>query len=182
MEDRKIFNQPWLVWLSGLSAGLRTKGSPVQFPVRAHAWVAGQVPSRGNMRGNHTLMFLFLSFSLPLSLKIIHKILKKKKNGDSKTVAEFKLLETFRISNLATIWQKKKSHQIKVFTDPKGRGQQGEWVWKLDLRWESGLDFAKATASGKCQRLMNSGNPWRALCGVLNLSICWVPTTGPALS
>ena len=82
--------QPWLVWLSGLSAGLRTKGSPVQFPVRAHAWVAGQVPSRGNMRGNHTLMFLFLSFSLPLSLKIINKILKKKrmgkKNGDSKTV------------------------------------------------------------------------------------------------
>ena len=28
---------PWLVWLSGLSAGLRTKGSLVRFPVRAHA-------------------------------------------------------------------------------------------------------------------------------------------------
>ena len=26
---------------------LQTKGLPVQFPVRAHAWVAGQVPSRG---------------------------------------------------------------------------------------------------------------------------------------
>ena len=35
------------VWLSGLSACLRTKGSPVQFPDRAHAWVAGQVPSGG---------------------------------------------------------------------------------------------------------------------------------------
>ena len=57
---------PWLLWFNGLSAGLRTKGSLVQFPVRAHAWVVGQVPSRGRMRGNHTL--IFLSFSLPSSL------------------------------------------------------------------------------------------------------------------
>ena len=44
------------MWLSGLSAGLRSKGSPVQFqfPVKAHAWVAGKVPSRGHTRGNHT--------------------------------------------------------------------------------------------------------------------------------
>ena len=56
---------PWLVWLSVLSAELRPKGSLVRFPVRAHAWVAGQVPSRGRARGNHTLMFLSLSFSLP---------------------------------------------------------------------------------------------------------------------
>ena len=54
---------PWLVWLSGLSTSLRTKGSQVQFPVRAHTWVAGQVPSTGCARGNHTLMFLSLSFS-----------------------------------------------------------------------------------------------------------------------
>ena len=50
----KYFLLPWVVWLSGLSAGLQIKRSPVQFPVRAHAWVAGQVPSRGCMRGNHT--------------------------------------------------------------------------------------------------------------------------------
>ena len=61
-------NWPWLVWLSGLSTGLRSKRSLVQFPVRAHAWGAGQVPDRGNMRGNHTLMFLSLSFSLPSPL------------------------------------------------------------------------------------------------------------------
>ena len=27
---------------------LQTKGSPLRFPVRAHVWVAGQVPTRGH--------------------------------------------------------------------------------------------------------------------------------------
>ena len=36
--------------------------------IRAHAWVVSQVPSRGCARGNHTLMFLSLSFSLPAPL------------------------------------------------------------------------------------------------------------------
>ena len=67
---------PWLVWLNGLSVGLRTKGPRVGFPVRAHAWVAGQVPSGGRSRGNHTLMFLSSS-SLPLSKNKINKIKKK---------------------------------------------------------------------------------------------------------
>ena len=40
----------------------------VRFPVRPHAWVVGQVPSRGHTRSNHTLMFLSLSFSLPSPL------------------------------------------------------------------------------------------------------------------
>ena len=55
-----------LVWLRGLSAGLRTKGSLVRFPVRAQAWVAGQVPKRGRSSGSHTLMFLSLPPSFPL--------------------------------------------------------------------------------------------------------------------
>ena len=59
------------MWLIGLSAGLRTKGSLVQFPVRAHAWVAGQVPSWGMQEATtHLYFFLSLSPSLPLSLKI----------------------------------------------------------------------------------------------------------------
>ena len=72
------------MWLSVLSTGLRSKGWLVRFPVRAHAWVAGQVPSRGRARGNHTLMFLSLCPSLPLSLKISNKIffLKKKQAVD----------------------------------------------------------------------------------------------------
>ena len=64
----KCLNGPWLVWPSGLSTGLWTKGLPVRFPVRAHAWIVGQVPSRGRTRGNHTLMFLSLSYSLPSPL------------------------------------------------------------------------------------------------------------------
>ena len=66
---QKYCREPWMVWLSGLSTGLTTKGSRGGFPVRAHAWVVGQVPSRGHIKGNRTLMFLSLSFSLhsPLS-------------------------------------------------------------------------------------------------------------------
>ena len=72
---------PWLVWLSGLSACLQTKGSPVGSPVRAHAWVAGQVPCRGRVGGNHTLTFLSLSSSLSLSLKINKQNLLKNKKA-----------------------------------------------------------------------------------------------------
>ena len=50
-----------------IECGLWTKGSLVRFPVRAHAWVAGQVPSRGRMRGNQTLMILSLSLSLKIN-------------------------------------------------------------------------------------------------------------------
>ena len=66
---KKMKKQLWLVWLSGLSMGLWTKGPPTGFPVRAHAWVVGQVSSRGQLRGNNTLMFLSLSFPSP-ALKI----------------------------------------------------------------------------------------------------------------
>ena len=59
---------PWLVWFSGLSTGLQTKALWVRFPVRAHTWVAGHVPSGGRTRGNHTLMFLSLSLSFPSPL------------------------------------------------------------------------------------------------------------------
>ena len=74
----------WLVWLGGLSASLWTKGSLVRFPVKAHASVANQVPSRGCMRGKHTWCFSpFFSPSLPLSLKINKNFLKKKKKRKS---------------------------------------------------------------------------------------------------
>ena len=75
-----FISEPWLVRLSGLSASLQTKGSPVGFPVRAQAWVAGQVPSRGHARDNHIPhidVSLPLSPRLPLSLKINLKNLKK---------------------------------------------------------------------------------------------------------
>ena len=61
--------------------------SMFKFPVRACAWVAGQVPSRGRTRDNHTLMFLSLSPSLPLSLKI--NKLKKENAQDQKVKDEW---------------------------------------------------------------------------------------------
>ena len=61
----------WQVQLSLLTIVPQSERSPVRFPVRAHAWVAGQVPSGGCVGGNYTMMFFSLSLSpsLPLSLK-----------------------------------------------------------------------------------------------------------------
>ena len=64
----KHVGKPWLVWLSGLSAGLRTERSPVQFPVRAHAWVVGRVPSWGHVRGNRLMFLSHINVSLSFSL------------------------------------------------------------------------------------------------------------------
>ena len=72
-----------------MSTGLQTKGSLVRFPVRPHAWVAGQVPSGRRARGNHIWMFLSLSSSLPPPLfknKQINKILKKRKEQNLRSV------------------------------------------------------------------------------------------------
>ena len=72
MKQRIVFLKksvsPWLVWLSGLSVGLWTERSMVWFPVNTHTWVVGQVPIGGRVWGNHTFMFLSLSFSFPSSL------------------------------------------------------------------------------------------------------------------
>ena len=65
----KMYNELWLMWFSGLSAGLWTKVSLVRFPVRAHAWVAG----RGQVGGmwEATTNWCFSpSISPSLSLKI----------------------------------------------------------------------------------------------------------------
>ena len=35
--------EPWLVWLSGFGLVLQTERSLVWFPVRAHAWIVGQI-------------------------------------------------------------------------------------------------------------------------------------------
>ena len=64
----KINVKPWLVLLSGLSTSLKTKRSPVRFPVRAHAWVVGQVPIWGCVRGNQSMFLWHIDVSLPLFL------------------------------------------------------------------------------------------------------------------
>ena len=61
---------PWLwlcvsQWFECWAVNQRVTGS---IPSQAHAWVVGQVLSRGSARGNHTLMFLYLSFFFPSPL------------------------------------------------------------------------------------------------------------------
>ena len=58
---KDFLDSPWLVWLSGLSAGLQTERSLVRFPAKAQTWVVDQVPGWGRVRGNQ-------SISLPLFL------------------------------------------------------------------------------------------------------------------
>ena len=58
--------EPWRVWLSGLSVNLQTKMLWVGFPARAQAWVAGQVPSGGCVRGNRLMDLLHIDVSVPL--------------------------------------------------------------------------------------------------------------------
>ena len=59
------------MWLSGLGTDLQTKGSPVPFPVTAHAWATGQVPSWDAREATtHWCFSLSSSPSPPFSLKI----------------------------------------------------------------------------------------------------------------
>ena len=57
-----------MVWLSGLNTSLGAKRSLVQFPLRAHAWVVGQIPSWGHVIGNRMMYLSHIDVSLPLFL------------------------------------------------------------------------------------------------------------------
>ena len=61
-------SQPWLVRLSGLSSGRGTKGSLVQFSIRAHAWVVGQVCNWGHVRSQHGTLVDVIGVFLPVFL------------------------------------------------------------------------------------------------------------------
>ena len=56
------------MWLSGLSACLGSKRSGVPFPVRAQAWVAGQVSQLGVHERQQIDLSLTPDVFLPLSL------------------------------------------------------------------------------------------------------------------
>ena len=57
-----------LVWLSGLRASLQIERSLIRFPVRAQAWVVGQVSRWGLASGNLLMYLLHVNVSLPLFL------------------------------------------------------------------------------------------------------------------
>ena len=64
-------------WIEHGPANQRVTGS---IPSQGTCWVVGQVSSRGHVTGNHTLMFLSLSFSFPSLLsKKYNKCLRGKK-------------------------------------------------------------------------------------------------------
>ena len=71
---------PWLVWTSGLSACLWTERSLVQFPVKEHIWVVGQVSIWGHEGDNPFMHYSHIDVSLPLSK--IKCNLKKKRNHE----------------------------------------------------------------------------------------------------
>ena len=67
------------MWLSWWGIILQSERSLVQFPVRAHAWVAGSVPGWG-MCGKQPIVFLSLSFYVPSPSLKISKIFLKTQN------------------------------------------------------------------------------------------------------
>ena len=85
LPTSRIKLEPWLVWLSGLSAGLQTERLLVWFPVRAHARVAedrslvGSVQEATDRCFSHHCFSPSLPLSFPPSLKISEQNLKKKK-------------------------------------------------------------------------------------------------------
>ena len=66
--SKTMYDEPWLVWLGRLITGLQTRRLQVRFPVRARAWVVGQVLSWGYARGNQLISLLHINVSLPLFL------------------------------------------------------------------------------------------------------------------
>ena len=160
------------MWLSGFSAGLQTKGSPVWFPVRAHAWVAGQVPSRGHMRGKHAFIFLSLSFSFLSPLckdKQINNPLKKKRKETKPNSGADPLGSGFKFKKNYTKWKEPvtKDHIVHDSTYrkcPEGAGPGlpaiGGASVATDVHWlKENLDV-----DGKALRL-RCGN------GFLNLHV-----------
>ena len=68
-EDRqKKQRQPCPGWLSWLGSISQSKGSPVSFPIRAHAWVVGSVVVGVHTRGNLSMFLSHINVSLPFFL------------------------------------------------------------------------------------------------------------------
>ena len=128
-----------MVWLSGLSTTLWTK-SPVWLPVRAQAWVEGQVPTWGRVRGNWS-MFLSLSFSpsLLLSLKI-----KSFKNTYFPMLLNIFKIQGPAEGRLAWAWLvgtwASHARWTALWTFPLKR-HTGAWVWHCSVTEWRAYDF-----------------------------------------
>ena len=140
----KIKNKPWLVWLSGLSTGLWTKGSPVQFPVRAHAWVAGQVPS---WEPRKATAHWCVSPSLPPSLS-----LSQNKQIKSKKIKNIK--------SLATVWVMDWKVARQKMREGSWSNLREGWCW-LDLAGSRRAEVGRKIQwlRGEGRRSQNTNGP-----------------------
>ena len=118
------------MWVSGLSTGHKPKGHWLDSQWGARAWVAGQVPSRGCVRDNHTLMFLSLSFFPPSPLwKSINQSFKKKffKSLNSFLIAS-KYPGYYCIPNIQYI-----STDLEITVQLCGIPYSKSYIWELRL-------------------------------------------------
>ena len=71
-SSQKHFKKKVILTLAGVAQWIEcqpvNQRVPDSIPVRTQACVACRVPSRARARDNHSLMLLFLSFSLPSPL------------------------------------------------------------------------------------------------------------------
>ena len=68
-KNKNKYNVAW-AWLVRIESRPTNQSVTSSIPSQGTCRVVGQVPSRAHVRGNHTLMFLSLSPSFPLYLKI----------------------------------------------------------------------------------------------------------------
>ena len=121
---KKGKNTSWLVWLSGLSAGLWTKGLMVQFPSGHMPGFRARFPVRGAWEATtHWCFSPSLSVSLPLSLKM-NKSLKKKKKDKNSTETH-----THTHKELCSVWRRCRdwSNASKVVWEVSCWGLLAEW-------------------------------------------------------
>ena len=92
---------------------------PVRFPVRAHTWVAGQIPRWGCVRGNWLIYFPHIHVSLPLSLS----------SPPSKN-KEINIFNKKKKEALLTPWPER-------CLNPSWSGPYGWHILKYGIQWQS---------------------------------------------
>ena len=161
------------MWLSGLGIVLPTKRSRVPFPVRAHAWVVGQVPGwLGVRRSNQSMFLSHITISLPLLLPPPPSLSKTKRkqnrNQDQRGMVQTEgnrkrsesLLEGKNsTSRLWTLYL----HRMDLKT---GKGVEGKEIplWMHRNLFE--MNSVNSYMQGACKNLQGNKNPLKRSCDI----------------